>query len=205
MMFGANVSFRNKPGAFTLIELLLVTSITASVGLAVFTALSNGLKLWHRSQKAVIEEDATLFLERFTSDLKNTFLFSRLSFSGTEMSMSFPTVVYVPADRKSARAYEGYVDQLGSVRYAFDPSRGEVTREEANYSLSLRGEYAPARRMVGGVKELHFKYFYHGDEGRSTTIDAQDLLPAAVLVEARFSDGNQEKVIKRHISIPLGT
>jgi prepilin-type N-terminal cleavage/methylation domain-containing protein len=50
----------NKKG-FTLVEILLVTAIFASIGLAVFSCLSNGLKLWTRSQTIVADEDIVVF------------------------------------------------------------------------------------------------------------------------------------------------
>jgi prepilin-type N-terminal cleavage/methylation domain-containing protein len=189
---------------FTLVEVLLVTAIFASIGLAVFTCLSNGLKLWSRSQRLIVEEDATIFFDRFSSDLRNAFVYSHIPFEGGTSRLAFPTVVYTPADRASARVREGYVDQIGMVRYSFDSSGGNVVREQANYSQATHGNWGSVKIEVSGVKELRFRYFYPGSSEPALTAAEDKGLPSGVEVEIRFPGGDGDKILKRYVPIPAG-
>jgi prepilin-type N-terminal cleavage/methylation domain-containing protein len=196
----------SKIGArgFTLIEVLLVTAIFASIGLAVFNCLSNGLKLWTKSQQLLSEEDAAIFLDRFSVELKNSFLYSKILLKGEETSISLPTVVTTIADRGSSRAHEGYIDQLGSVRYSFDPALGALLREQANYSLATRGDFGPARVDVKGVKELRFRYFFSGSKDPHMSAGGDGLIPSGVEVEIRLLENGEDKVYRRYVPIPVG-
>ena len=189
---------------FTLVEVLLVTAIFASIGLAVFTCLSNGLKLWGRSQRLVVEEDAVIFMDRFSTDLRNAFLFSEIPFEGEELHLNFPTMVYTPADRSGSRAQEGYVDEIGAVRYSFDSSGKNILREQANYSQATHGNFASARIVVGGVKEFRFRYFYPGSSEPSLTASDDKGLPSGVEVEIRFPGDDGDRILKRYVPIPAG-
>lgn len=188
---------------FTMVEVLMVTAIFASIGLAVFSCLSNGLKLWTRSQQAIVEEDAVIFFDRFSTDLRNAFMYSQISFEGEQNRIAFPTVVYTSADQASSRASEGHVDQIGLVRYSFDASGGRIIREQGNYSQATRGALGPAKVEVSGVKEVKFRYFYPGSTDPFLTAQNDKVLPAGVEVEIRFS-GEDEKMLKRYVPIPAG-
>ncbi len=193
-----------KRRAFTLIELLLVTSLIAALSLAVFMSLSNGLKLWQRTQKAVLAEDITIFFDRFAGDLRNSFNFSTLRMEGDELSFAFPTVVLTKADRASIRASEEYVDQLGRVQYAFDPADGSLVRRQANYSQGLRKMWGEARTLFSGATEIHFRYLPRGSKDFSSSAGAKGELPTGVEVEVRYKEGQEERSLKRFFMIPVG-
>lgn len=207
------MSFRHERGlmkscrnsGFTLAEVLLVTVLFASIGLVVFNCLNNGLKLWMRSQSLVDEQDAIVFFDRIAGHLRNAFLYSEIQFAGEPERLAFPTVVYTPADRASSRAWEGYVEQIGMVRYSFDVARGNVLREEADYSRATRGSFGPAKVEVKGVKDLRFRYYYSGQTEPSLTAHDQKALPAGVEVEIRLAGDGAEKVLKRYVPIPAGS
>ena len=195
---------RSMGRGFTLVEVLLVTALFATIGLAVFTCLSNGLKLWNKSQRLVVEEDAAIFFDRFSVDIRNAFLYSQIPFAGEESRVTFPTVVYTVADRASSRAHEGYVDQIGMVRYSFDRAQGMILREQANYSQATHGELGPAKVEVNGVTGFGLKYFYPGTSEPSLTTGDDKPLPSGVEVEIRFSGEDGDKILKRYVSIPAG-
>lgn len=190
--------------AFTFIEILIVTSLIAILSLAIFTCFSNGLKLWDRSRQAILTEDISIFFDRLSSDLRNTFLFSTLPIDGEEHSFAFPTVVLVPADQRSTRAGEELVDQIGRVRYAFDFERGAVIRQQANYSQGTRNDWGDSRSLVTGIQELKFKYYYAKSKEYQLHADNQTALPSGIEVDVRFKEGGEEKVISRFITVPLG-
>lgn len=188
---------------FTFIEIMLVTAIFATLSVAIFTCLSNGIKLWERGRQLMSQEDALIFLDRFSSDLRNTFYYSKLSFSGGEFAAAFPTVVWTPADRVSVRADEGVVDQIGKVSYAYDPEHGTVVRRQANYSQALEDAWGAEEVVVPAVTSLRFHYFYTAKDPTSS-VEAGADIPAGVEVELVVPGGKEEKVFKRYIAVPAG-
>ncbi len=190
--------------AFTFIEILLVTSLIAILSLSIFTCFSNGLKLWDRSRREILTEDISIFFDRFSSDLRNTFIFSTLLLDGGENAFIFPTVVLTKADEYGSRKNEEFIDQLGRVRYAFDFEKGAIIRQQANYSQGTRNDWGDVSIMAAGIKELKFKYYYSGMKEYQLHADKSAVLPSGVEVDVRFMDGGEEKTISRFVSIPLG-
>ncbi len=191
---------------FTFIEILLVTALMASLSLAIFLCLSSGLKLWQRTQAVLVEEDVAIFFDKFSADLRNAFNFSTLAVDGREYSFTFPTIVWMPADRGSARAALGFVDQFGRVRYTFDSAKGVVTRELANYSQGTRQVWSDAapQALVHGATEVRFRYYYSGHKDENYSSQAKSSLPSGVEIEVRFNDGENGRTFKRFFPVPAG-
>ena len=189
---------------FTFIEIMLVTAIFATLSVAIFTCLSNGIKLWERGRQLMSEEDAAIFFDRFSSDLRNTFTYSKLAFIGGEYALEFPSVVWTPADRVSVRAYEERVDQMGKVRYEYDPEHGTVMRRQANYSQALQEQWGMDEVVVPEVKSLRFHYFYTVSKDPHMSVEEGADIPAGVEVELIIPSGKEEKVFRRYITVPAG-
>lgn len=189
--------------AFTLVEILLVTALIAGISLAIFSCLSNGLRLWDRSRVLMIEEDAAFFADHFGSDLRNSFPFSTLAFTGRESTLSFPSVVTTEADPAGSRAAEGYVDMLGAVQYSFSPSSGDLVRRQANYAQALRGAWQTERILIRGLQRVRFRYMTVSGDYKAQQ-DVGDPLPAGVEVELTFRNGQDEKTLRRFVPIPAG-
>ena len=73
------MSSRQKRG-FTLIELCLVSLIASVIGLAVYFTFSNGMRIWQRANQKVVEEDLSIFFDRFALDVRSCLKFSGLGF-----------------------------------------------------------------------------------------------------------------------------
>jgi prepilin-type N-terminal cleavage/methylation domain-containing protein len=191
---------------FTFIEMLLVSALIASLSLAVFLCLSSGLKLWHRTQQALVQEDVAIFFDKFSADLRNAFGFSTLGIEGREYSFAFPTIVWMRADRGGVRGAEQFVDQFGRVRYTFDPAEGVLSRQQANYSQGIRKAWADdaPQALLRGATEVRFKYYYSGRKDDNFSSEAKDNLPSGVEVETRFRDGEGERTFRRFFPVPLG-
>ena len=189
---------------FTFIEIMLVTAIFATIAGAVFTCLSNGIRLWDRGRQLMAQEDVLVFFDRFAADLRNTFAYSKIPFSGEAYALEFPTMVWTPADRVSVRAPEGVVDQIGKVRYAYDPGRGTVVRAQANYAQALGEAWGPDEVIVPAAGALRFHYFYAGSRDPHMSADASDGLPSGVEVELVIPGRRGEKVFRRYIAVPEG-
>ena len=189
---------------FTLVEVLLVSTLAAGISLAVFLCLSNGLKLWDRSRILAVEEDAAIFFDRFSSEMRNSFPFSTLRFQGELSDVAFPTIVFGPADRAGSRASEGYVDGFGRVRYVFDASSGALLRRQANYSQALLEVWGNPQTVVKGLKRARFRYCSAGTQECRLSQDESLPFPAGIEVELALMSGTDEKVMKRFVAIPAG-
>jgi prepilin-type N-terminal cleavage/methylation domain-containing protein len=189
---------------FTFVEIMLVTAIFAALSMAIFTCLSNGIKLWDRGRQLMVQEDVVIFFDRFASDLRNTFNYSKFSFIGGEQSLEFPTMVWTPADRVSVRSSEGVVDQMGLVRYIYDYEHGTLLRSQANYSQALQQQWGVDEIVVPAVKSVRFYYFYTASRDPNTRVDKGDDIPSGVEVEIVIPGGKEDKVFKRYIAVPAG-
>lgn len=77
---------------FTLIELMIASVLVALAGLAAYHSYSQGILVWKKGQENSNQDKAMLTLERISRDLKNTFSFSPIEFSGEETKISFPYI-----------------------------------------------------------------------------------------------------------------
>ena len=184
--------------AFTLVELLIVTAITAVISLAIYTTFNNGLKVWQRVNNAVPEENLNLFFDRFGSDLRNALKFSSLPFLGDRYRLEFPTLVNSP---KLARR------SIGKALYSYEPSGGNLNIELRDFSGIYNGEEIVKQSALSGIKSLKFWYYFY-DKGIKDYVWLEEWLkegiPLAVRVELEFDDGSQVKKYSRTISIPVG-
>jgi prepilin-type N-terminal cleavage/methylation domain-containing protein len=89
---------RRSVKAFTLVEVLLVSAIIAGVGVAVFQAFTNGLKLWTRTQQLNHQAEIAMLFDKMGEDLRSAILITGINFKGTETDMIWPSVVMTKAD-----------------------------------------------------------------------------------------------------------
>ena len=84
----------SSPRGFSLIELVIVSSLLVLVSLAVFSVFSGGLKIYRRAQSYQGEKaDILIFLEKMERELRNTFNYSAVNFIGDPEKISFPGIV----------------------------------------------------------------------------------------------------------------
>ncbi len=191
-------------GGFTLVEALLVSSLVAGLSLAVFLSLSSGLKLWDRSRVLVVDEDIAIFFDKFATDVRNSFPFSTLDYSGEETRVAFPAVVTGAADRSGSRAAEMTTDQIGRVQYLFDSGTGRIVRRQANYAQGTRDAWGEERVLVSGVALLMFRYFFPGSSDPRSAISEKTGVPSGIEVEVRFNEGGEERSVRRYVPVPVG-
>ena len=82
--------------AFTLIELCLVSLIASVIGLAVYFTFCNGMRIWQKANQIVVEEDLSIFFDRFASDVRSCLKFSGLGFLGTKERLEIASLVVSP-------------------------------------------------------------------------------------------------------------
>src|SRR5437773_11479335 len=104
--------------SFTLVEMLLVTSLMAVIGLALFQSLANGLKVWNISTQHAMEDDAAIFFEKISGDVRDAMDYSLIKFDGSKNKISFPTIVRTLSDPRLSPQPD-YISQIGKVEYEF--------------------------------------------------------------------------------------
>ncbi|MBI3602313.1 MAG: type II secretion system protein [Candidatus Omnitrophica bacterium] len=193
-----------KPRAFTLVEVLLAAALVAMVGMAIFQAFANGLKLWTKAQRLNREAEVAIFLDRMEQDLRSTPLISGISFKGIATQISFPAVVMTRADRKSSMASEVFIDQIGAVQYRFDALEHTIFRRQTNYAQALKGQWGQELPVVGGIDEFNFYYEVASDKGFLMKPQSDEVIPSGVMVKMHFSDDSGEHHLRRYFRIPVG-
>lgn len=193
-----------KRAAFTLMEMLLVTTLIAVIGVAVFGAFNNGLKLWARGVQLDHKADAAFLLEKLGDDLRTTIPISTIKFKGIGSSVSFSTIVLTSADRNGSRLLEGTVDQIGAVEYYFDFAESRVMRRQANYGQALKGQWQEPRVVATGIKEIVFHYHFLTPKETQIKSEVDGGIPFGVDIEMRLKDDTVDNVIKRFYRIPVG-
>lgn len=194
-----------KKNAMTFIELLIVASLLSILSIALYNALSNGLKVWSRSNRSMLEDDVVIFLDKINSDLKNSFYYSKISFSGSTNKFSFPTMVRVEADPRGPEKKGEYIKQIGKVEYYFDPYNGGLYRRFANYGKAENNEFFKPRLLVSSIDSLRFKYFYARELSELESDKTLETFPSAVEVTVEFSDQSGIRSINKFINIAIGS
>ncbi len=182
----------------TFIELLIVVVIMPVIAVALFGAFSSGLEIWDRINRVPPEEDVLLFFDSFSRDLRNSFVFADIGFSGREDSVSFPTIV------RSARLDK---DSVGEARYFFEPGAGEIRRERRDFSHVHNGEEGVSQRLARNAGSFVLTYYYY-DAGKNEYSWKDEwsgtVPPRAVRIELELDDGTEKNKFIRTVSIPAG-
>jgi len=191
---------------FTLTEVMLVAAMFAVISLAVFNAFSNGFKLWARGEHVMVEGNIAIFLDRFAEDLRQTVIISGIPFTGNSEEIAFPAIVLAPADENSFRAKEGIIDQIGAIRYVFDPSQDKIFRYQAIYGPALKSEWTYPVDVADLIQDVTLRYYYKADRGleEKTQADPEQGIPFGITIDVQYSVEGQEFHMRRFLTIPIG-
>ena len=203
------VNIKNKSSrkinrlGMTLIEILIVVSLISGISIVLYGSLSNGLKVWEKSQETIVEEDVVVFLDKLAVDLRNIMPVSNINMIGNQIGLSIPAIVWIIADANSDFIEGEYIQQIGLVNYVFDSSNHKIIRREADYGSALSGEFLIERSIVSNVINLTFEYYYYTDQGEMISDVILDVIPAGVKVHIEIEAQGQTKFINRYIEIPM--
>lgn len=192
------MSKENKRG-FTFVELVIVTAIISVISLAIYTTFNNGVKIWQRMNAEILEQDLGIFFEKFSSDLRNSFEFAGLSFSGKEDNIEFPTLV------------DSLVlgnDSLGQVIYSYDYAGGVVRRRERDFSQIYNNEKGTITEPLKNVKSLEFKYYRYDQEEKEYIWEDEwprETVPLAVRIRLELNEGVQDVKFTKTVFIPVSS
>ncbi len=196
---------RRKSFGFSLIEILLVVSLIAMIGLAIYSAFSTGLKVWERGKHFGIEEDIAIFFDHISEELRNSFRFSRIPFYGRSQRLAFVTIVKTLSGSKINAEEDSYISQIGKVEYEFDVLKDQFLKREADYGQAMQGKYSEKGVILKSIRNIEFKYYFLTRQGEWHSTQIVDQLPAVVTIEIEYADQSGEiQKITRMINIPLG-
>lgn len=160
--------------AFTLIELLITTSIFSVMILTVYSTFNTGLLSNQRIEASLdTYQTARRILNRMSLDLKNSFSFSSedTKFTGKNNELSFLTLIG---------------SNFSSVSYRLGD--GKLLRIYKRNSESLKEEEMPRPRILAKrIKGIEFAYAYLTEDERvfewKDEWDQKDKLPLAVKIK----------------------
>jgi prepilin-type N-terminal cleavage/methylation domain-containing protein len=161
------VSRAHKEKGFTLIEMLLVASMLAAIGLTIATTFAGGLKIFNRMESyTAVKADVLLSLEKMERDLRNAFAYKGIDFIGEAHRVTFPAILTKFSSKEKA------VGSLGSVSYYRDDSSNEraLSREERAYSQAVKKGSSGRRDstvLLTPVEDISFQYFVYDPEAKT--------------------------------------
>lgn len=195
---------------FTIVELALVTSIVAVIGMVVYGTFANGMSIWRKVTEETQAEDINLLLDKIAFDLRNSFQLTGLRFKGEGRRVSFP-------------AQMKYQDQgelkntIGRVSYYVDRRKKTLVRNEANYSEVFRRKQGTDRVLSENISSLKFRYFIYDeqrkvymwvdqwqDQEEAFGLKTEERLPLIVQVEVGIPGDKKEQTFVRTVKIPSG-
>ena len=190
---------RQKRG-FTLIELCLVSLIASVIGLAVYFTFSNGMRIWQKANQKVVEEDLSIFFDRFALDARNCLKFSGLGFLGAKERLEIVSRVVSRGGFEPAPA-------IGLVAYFYEPRSKALFREENDLSRIFEGKQGTVKGILENLNSLKFGYYFYDKEKKEyvwleeATLEG---LPLAVRIEFELDVQGSAGRFARTVSIPIG-
>ena len=194
-----------RRAAMTLMEILIVISLVAMLSIALYHSVSQGIRIWEKSQRLVIEEDVVLFFDKLSQDLRNSFSYSSIPFEGHQFRLSFPALVQVSVEKPGRYDKKDYKEQIGKVEYSFDPNKDCVIKKQAGYGQALSEEFSLSQEVLKSVQMVQFRYVYLTAEGEYLSPDVLEVIPASVEVTVEFSDQLGKRELHKLIDIPVGS
>ena len=198
---------RKARAGLTLIEILLVTAMLSVVSLALYATFDSGLKIWQRLTRNAPDQEVNIFLARLADDLRSSFGFSGIQFSGSPDEVSFATFVIAenPDNQK--------VLTVGQVGYLLDDKTDTLNRWQADYSMVAQEKRPFLRPMLTNVRCVKFEYYYFhpqmkvyawADDWEEAEDPEERKIPQAVRIEIGFDQSVETKNVTKTISIPAG-
>ena len=188
---------------FTLIELLTVLALLAMVGLAIYGNLDAGIRVMKKLSGPAEEANLYVFLEKFSSDLQNAFIYNGLPFHGEQEKLSFATTLRTEEKLGGERG-------IGRVSYAYNSHKKAIDRVQENLSQVYTRESDPSTRILDQIISLKFRYYkYDSGEQRYFWEEEWDEVkeknknPLAVKMELEFEDEEGDHLLTRTVALSV--
>lgn len=171
---------------FTFIELIVSITIFTIVIIAIYSAFNLGIKTWRRSEEERSLQKVRLALLKVEKELKESFFFSGIPFSGTDKEMVFPlTIPAGDRDRACIITYSVNIDSRAGLK--------KLVRKERDFSEDIEEAKEKIKKVSPLVNEIKFAYAYKA-EGPSKDFEWQ-----------AFWDGKEKGALPSGVRISLAT
>jgi prepilin-type N-terminal cleavage/methylation domain-containing protein len=187
---------KNKKNAFTLIELLVTTVMLSVVCLAIYSTFASGARIWQRINRLSLNEDLNMFFDRFTTDVKNSVVFTGQRFQGAVDRVELPTLV-------SSAALEART--VGRAVYSY--SGQALARSQSDYSQLYQNVPVHPRHVLNNVRSCKFSFYqYDQDKKEYSWVEEweKDELPLAVRMSLTVGTDTQAADFVKTVNVPLG-
>jgi prepilin-type N-terminal cleavage/methylation domain-containing protein len=147
---------------FTLVELLVVVSISGLVIGVVGASLAAGIRAWQMARTfGTVEAQALVGVRIIKRDVMNTFAFYAIPFKGSRREMTFPAIVDTTPESESP------APRLGSVSYRYNRYERILERQVAPLVSDITVASQDTERLVRDVEDLVIRYGEGGKNGLS--------------------------------------
>lgn len=183
--------------AVTLIELLLTTALVSVVSLTIYFTISNGVKIWQRIKMNTDLEDIYVFFDKFRTDLKNTFYFTGIYFTGESERVEFPALVYSPAFKRKV---------IGKVIYVYDKKHNSLIRKQLDISEIYNERRSSSYQILNNIISANFKYYFYDANKQDYYWEEEwkeKEFPLAVKIELELADVRDNKKFVKTVEIPV--
>lgn len=184
---------------FTLVEIIIAIVITASLGLAVYTTLTQGLRLWARAAKDRGEWKVDLWTEKTIGNLRNTFQDPLWPLKGTRTELFFPTLLHEGGEK-----FSGGIPVY--FRFTFDSKAQTVAAQRYPFEdvLMSRSESKTAVSVLEKILDFQLEYYTYDPKAKAYRWESQwnkDCFPETVKITIEPEQMNHRKWV-RMINIP---
>ncbi|MBI2981290.1 MAG: type II secretion system protein [Deltaproteobacteria bacterium] len=140
-----------------MIELLVVASLLGILSLAIYGALSGGVRLSRQLQSEKFSNDLMLGWKGLQKDLRGQLKYSAIPFVGEEEKVSFASLVSIEEGGQPRH------DEVGQIRYDHDQSCRCICRQKRTYVDLLKGTKRDCLPVFRSVADASFEFY--GQEG----------------------------------------
>ncbi len=193
-----------RKAGFTLLELLVVISLMALIGMSLYAMFGSAIGMMRRVSGSEVVEDVDVFLEKFDREVSSQVAFKGIPFDGKETSLSFPSRIEL--DKRASMSMG-----VGRVSYFFDESHRTFARRQENLNQIYKpGEEIEATTVLEGVPGVKFQYFVYRKADKvfewvSTwnSLENEGQIPSAVKVEFNCVRGEEQHAFERTVAVPI--
>jgi len=176
---------------------LIVAVVLSAIGLTMYAALSNGIKIWTRVNQGIGAEDVDILFEKFESDARNCARISNIKFSGSEENVTFASLVPSAILKSST---------VGTVNYSFDPGKSVISRSQRDVFDIYADRAGVIRCLLENVKSAKFSYYVYLKEekkyGWQEEMKSQQI-PLAIRMEIDVKCNDRTDRFTKTVSIPV--
>jgi len=207
------MEYNEKTGSkkgLTLIEVILSAALSFLVGVIIYAAFNNGLKIMKRiNLNRNHEYKLMLIFEDLTKELRNTFEISNIAFEGTGDTLSFPNIVEVNLADDILRP------EPGRVKYFLNEENVFCKQQQAYWEIFREKEEeegSESKELLWDVSKITFSYCYLDNTigeykwKEDWLKEEQESIPQAVRVKVVIKEiSGEEKEFVKTVFIPIGT